>query len=43
MELLYIGVDTSMIAMWLGHEEVRSTQMYLHADIAYHKSALEVV
>jgi len=27
------GVDTSVIALWLGHEDSRSTQVYIHADL----------
>ena len=33
MSLLQAGVDTSVIALWLGHAGVRSTDAYLHADI----------
>jgi integrase/recombinase XerD len=29
MQLLHAGVDTSVIALWLGHESVQSTQVYL--------------
>ena len=32
MQLLQAGVDTSVIALWLGHETVKTTQIYLHAD-----------
>jgi len=32
MALLQGGVDRSVIAMWLGHESVETTQIYLHAD-----------
>ena len=35
------GVDTSVIAIWLGHESVRSTDPYLHADMAIKQRALE--
>jgi integrase/recombinase XerD len=31
MRLLHAGVDTTVIALWLGHEQVETTQMYLHA------------
>ncbi len=34
MRLLHAGVDTSVIALWLGHEHVETTQIYLHADLA---------
>jgi site-specific recombinase XerD len=40
MALLHGGVDTSVIALWLGHEDVRSTQIYLHADLAIKERAL---
>ena len=33
MALLRAGVDTSVIALWLGHEETDTTQIYLHADM----------
>ena len=32
MELLQAGVDRAMIALWLGHESVETTQIYLHAN-----------
>lgn len=41
MSLLHAGVDTSVIAIWLGHESVRSTDPYLHADMAIKQRALE--
>jgi integrase/recombinase XerD len=34
------GVDTSVIALWLGHERIESTQIYLHADLALKERAL---
>lgn len=34
MHLLLAGVDCSVIALWLGHESVETTQMYLHANLA---------
>ena len=40
MELLLAGVDTSVIALWLGHESVETTQAYLHAHIALKEAAL---
>lgn len=40
MELLHAGVDTSVIALWLGHEGVESTQMYLHADLSIKERAI---
>lgn len=41
MSLLGAGVDSSVIAIWLGHESVRSTDPYLHADMAIKQRALE--
>jgi integrase/recombinase XerD len=40
MELLQNGVDRSVIALWLGHESVETTQMYLHADLTIKEQAL---
>ena len=40
MSLLQGGVDTSVIALWLGHADVRSTQPYLHADLTIKERAL---
>jgi integrase/recombinase XerD len=40
MELLQNGVDRSVIALWLGHESMETTQMYLHADLALKEKAL---
>lgn len=40
MRLLHAGVDTSVIALWLGHEQVETTQVYLHADLAIKERAL---
>jgi integrase/recombinase XerD len=34
MTLLNAGIDTSTIALWLGHEQERTTHIYLHADLA---------
>jgi integrase/recombinase XerD len=41
MELLQAGVDTTVIALWLGHESVQTTQIYLEADLAMKQKALE--
>jgi site-specific recombinase XerD len=41
MALLQAGVDTSVIALWLGHADIRSTQAYLHADMTIKRRALE--
>lgn len=40
MALLHAGVDTSVIALWLGHEDPGSTQAYLHADMTIKEKAL---
>jgi len=40
MRLLQSGVDRSVIALWLGHESVETTQMYLHADLRLKEQAL---
>jgi len=40
MTLLEAGVDTSVIALWLGHAGIRSTDPYLHADLAMKEKAL---
>jgi site-specific recombinase XerD len=43
MSLLPAGVDTTVIALWLGHADVRSTQPYLHADLTIKEKALALV
>ena len=40
MQLLHAGVDTTVIALWLGHERADTTQIYLHADLALKERAL---
>ena len=40
MALLKAGVDTSVIALWLGHEGPETTQIYLHADMSIKEQAL---
>jgi integrase/recombinase XerD len=40
MQLLHAGVDSSVIALWLGHESVETTQIYVHADLALKERAL---
>jgi site-specific recombinase XerD len=40
MQLLTAGVDTSVIALWLGHERIETTQIYLHADLTIKERAL---
>lgn len=41
MELLQAGVDRSVIALWLGHESVETTQIYLDANLALKEEALK--
>lgn len=43
MELLQSGVDCSVIALWLGHESIKTTQVYLHAHLALKEAALAKV
>lgn len=43
MSLLQAGVDTSVIALWLGHAGVRSTDAYIHADLTIKEKALALV
>jgi integrase/recombinase XerD len=40
MNLLHAGIDSTVIALWLGHESVEATQIYLHADMAIKERAL---
>lgn len=40
MDLLQSGVDRTVIALWLGHESVETTQIYIHADIRLKEKAL---
>ena len=40
MELLMAGVDPAMIALWLGHESVETTQIYLHANLEMKEAIL---
>ena len=41
MSLLQAGVDTAVIALWLGHADLRSTNIYLHADMTIKQRALD--
>ena len=41
MNLLHNGVDTAVIALWLGHADIRSTTAYLHADMTIKEQALQ--
>ena len=40
MRLLGAGVDITVIALWLGHENIATTQIYIHADLALKERAL---
>lgn len=40
MDLLQHGVDRSVIALWLGHENVETTQMYIQANLEIKEQAL---
>jgi integrase len=40
MDLLRRGVDLTVIALWLGHESIETTQIYLHADMRLKERAL---
>ena len=41
MDLLRSGVSCTVIALWLGHESVETTQIYLHADMEIKKRAVD--
>ncbi len=40
MDLLQAGVDTTVIAMWLGHESVETAHVYLNADLELKRRVL---
>jgi site-specific recombinase XerD len=40
MRLLLAGVDVTVIALWLGHEQVSTTTVYLHADMGQKERAI---
>lgn len=40
MDLLHHGIDQTVIALWLGHESVETTQAYIHADMQLKEKAL---
>ena len=40
LELLQAGVDRAVIALWLGHKSVETTQIYLEATLAMKEQAL---
>ena len=41
MTLLQSGVDCAVIALWLGHESIETTQIYLHADFQLKEKAMD--
>lgn len=40
MNFLHAGVDVALIALWLGHESIQTTQIYVHADMRLKEQAL---
>jgi integrase/recombinase XerD len=40
MRLLHAGIDTSVIALWLGHQQLQTTQTYIRADLSLKEQAL---
>ena len=40
MDLLHHGADQTVIALWLGHESVETTQVYVYADMRLKEKAL---
>ena len=40
MDLLHHGIDQAVIALWLGHESIETTQAYIHADMTLKEKAL---
>ncbi len=41
MRLLLAGNDITVIALWLGHEQITTTQIYLHADTTHKQQAID--
>jgi integrase/recombinase XerD len=41
MHLLQAGIDMAVIALWLGHESIETTHIYVEADLAIKERALE--
>jgi site-specific recombinase XerD len=41
IRLLHAGIDTSVIALWLGHASPATTQIYLDADLELKQRALD--
>jgi len=42
MSLLRGGVGRTVIALWLGHESMESTQVYIHADMTMKEKAMRL-
>ena len=43
MHFLQAGVDITTIAMWLGHESIETTQIYVTADLEMKEKALKTL
>ncbi len=43
MHMLQAGVDITVIALWLGHENPATTHMYVEADLAMKERALQAI
>jgi integrase/recombinase XerD len=43
MRLLLAGNDVTVIALWLGHEQIETTNIYLHADMTHKQRAIDRV
>ncbi len=41
MRLLLAGNDVTVIALWLGHEQIETTNVYLHADMTHKLRAID--
>jgi site-specific recombinase XerD len=41
MRLLIAGNDITVIALWLGHEQITTTNIYLHADMTHKQKAID--
>lgn len=41
MRLLLAGNDITVIALWLGHEQIATTNIYLHADMTHKQNAID--
>ena len=41
MRLLLAGNDNTIIALWLGHEQIATTNIYLHADMTHKQQAID--